>query len=131
MAETGSGAAKGSLGLIAGAILGAGVALLYAPQAGARTRREIRYYSRRAGRKARRIARDVSDSVSGMVDRLEGNAMSVVEKGRNYADGAKREVLVAIEEGRERFRHRREQPDIRSVESPASELPPDARAEGR
>lgn len=131
MAEQGNGAAKGAIGLIAGTILGAGVALLYAPKAGERTRREIRYYSKRAGRKARRIARNVSDSVSGMVDRLEENAMSVVEKGRDYADGAKQGVLVAIEEGRERLRHRRERPDLRSFEPSATELPPDVRAEGR
>jgi len=131
MAETGSGVAKGALGLVAGTILGAGVALLYAPQSGERTRREIRYYSRKAGRKARRIARNVSDSVSGMVDRLEENTMNVVEKGRDYADGAKQEVLVAIEEGRERLRKRRERPNLRSVEPPATDLPSDARAEER
>jgi len=108
MAEKGSGAAKGALGLVAGTIVGAGVALLYAPQSGARTRREIRYYSRRAGRKARRIARNVSDSVSGMVDRMEENALSVVEKGKGAAKEAKQGVLVAIDEGREKVRLQRE-----------------------
>jgi len=104
MAETGNGVAKGAIGLIAGAILGAGFALLYAPQAGEKTRRDILYYSKRGKRKARGIAR----SFSGVVDTLGENAAGIVGKGKDVAHEAKEGVLEAIEEGKERLRRRRE-----------------------
>lgn len=114
MEEKRSGNARGAIGLIAGTILGAGVALLYAPQSGEKTRRDILYYSKKGRRKARRVAREFSDTVSGMVDTLEENAMSVVEKGKETAQEAKEGVLEAIEEGRERISHRRERLERKS-----------------
>lgn len=58
MAETGLRGPEFAAGLMLGAVLGAVVALLAAPQAGARTRRDI-------GRKARRIRHDVEDRWDG------------------------------------------------------------------
>ena len=46
-----------------GAAIGAGLALLFAPQSGARTRRDLQRRARRAQRTARKVATDVTDTV--------------------------------------------------------------------
>lgn len=103
MADRGNTAAKVASGLVAGTIIGAGVALLFTPQSGRTTRSDIRYYARRGRRKARRILEDFSDAVSDMVDALGENTMNVVEKGKDVVHEAQRGVLETIEEGQERL----------------------------
>ncbi|MGA6994503.1 MAG: YtxH domain-containing protein [Candidatus Deferrimicrobiaceae bacterium] len=108
MAGIGNAAAKVASGLVAGAVIGAGIALLFAPQSGKNTRKDILYHSKRGRRKAKRILEDFSDTVSDMVDTLGDNTMSVVEKGKDAVHEAKRGVLETIEEGQERLGKQRE-----------------------
>ena len=49
--------------LLLGVVIGAGVALLFAPRSGEETRTDIRRRARRAGNAARNVAEGVSDSV--------------------------------------------------------------------
>lgn len=107
MALRGNDIGKGALGVVAGMIVGAGVALVVAPQSGGDTRRDILYYSRRGKRKARRIIEDCSDGFSGLVDSLGHKATDVLEQGKNAAQDARRGILDAIEEGQETLRHQR------------------------
>jgi gas vesicle protein len=58
-----SGARTFTAGLLIGALVGAGVALLFAPQSGAETRRLIR-------RKAKRLAADAQDRFEDVKDRV-------------------------------------------------------------
>lgn len=54
----------GGIGLfLLGAVVGAGLALLYAPQAGVDTRADLRRSVRRARRKARAFAEEATDAV--------------------------------------------------------------------
>lgn len=108
MAGIGSTVARTAPGLLAGTIIGAGIALLFAPQSGKTTRKEILYYSKRGRRKAKRILEDFSDTISDMVDMLGENTMSVVEKGKDAAHEARRGVLEVIEDGQERLGKQRE-----------------------
>ena len=103
MAERGNTVAKVASGLVAGTIIGAGVAILVTPQSGKTTRNDIVYYARRGRRKAKRILEDFSDTVSDMVDALGENTMTVVEKGKDVVHEAQRGVLETIEEGQERL----------------------------
>ena len=65
MRDDDSGSARPfAAGLILGALIGAGVALLFAPQSGAETRRIIR-------RKAKHIAADASDRFDDVKDRIQ------------------------------------------------------------
>ena len=107
MADRRNAVAKVASGLIAGTIIGAGVALLYTPQSGKATRRDILYYTKKGRRKAKRILEDFSDTVSDMVDTLGENTMSVVEKGKDVVHEAHRGVLETIEEGQERLSKQR------------------------
>src|SRR4030067_859650 len=71
----------GALTLAGGAMIGAGIALLFAPRSGKNTRREIALTARKAGRRMKRAARDISDGASGVVDSVENGTADFLAKG--------------------------------------------------
>ena len=97
----------GALMLVAGGIVGAGVALLFAPQSGERTRRDIARYGKKVRRKAEGVVDDFSASVNDMVDTLGEKAEDILEKGKDLAVDAKRELLKAMEEGQSKLEKQR------------------------
>lgn len=52
-----------AVGILAGAAIGAALGVLYAPQSGERTRRQVRHYSGDAQRKAIRLGHEVKDGL--------------------------------------------------------------------
>jgi gas vesicle protein len=73
MSEQGKQIAKTAALIAGGAVIGAGLGLLFAPQTGAETRRDISRYARRAQVQATRWGRAVQSGVKEVVDR--GRAM--------------------------------------------------------
>ena len=63
--------------LIAGALVGAGVALLFAPQSGRKTRRDIRHFAEKVGNKAEAARLEVQHSI----DNIIGDAEEVLRQG--------------------------------------------------
>src|SRR5574341_641955 len=98
MDEKRYGAMTGALLLLVGATIGTGVALLFAPQSGEKTRKDVLRYSRKARRGAGELAADVSDRVSGMVDAIEGSTLELIESGRDLAK-EKQQALSATVDG--------------------------------
>jgi gas vesicle protein len=87
--------------LLLGVLIGAGVALLFAPRSGPETRREIGRQARKAGDAVKGVASDVTDSV---VDTFEGARARVeeqIESARSAIETKKRQVSRAMEAGRE------------------------------
>jgi len=97
----------GALMLLAGGILGAGVALLYAPQSGEKTRKGIARGARKARRRTEQVVDDFSQNLSEVVEMVGDRAADILEKGRDMAYGAKKEILKAMEEGEERLQKQR------------------------
>lgn len=93
----------GALMLVAGGIMGAGVALLFAPQSGKKTRQDISRYTRKARRKAEDIVDDFTESVSELTDAVSEKASELLDKGKDVATDAKRELLRAIEDGQHKL----------------------------
>ncbi|HBA89516.1 MAG TPA: hypothetical protein DCZ75_16480 [Geobacter sp.] len=96
----------GALMLLAGGILGAGIALLYAPQSGDKTRKEIGRYAKKARRKgeeALEAVEDFTEQVTDMAEAVGDRASEILEKGKDMAYGAKKGLLKAIEEGEARL----------------------------
>ena len=92
---------NGSVGaFLVGLAVGAGVALLLAPQSGEETRAELA----RQARQARDRARDLADDVSGQVTRRIGDARDAVtqrvDRARAAVDLKRRQVERAVEAGR-------------------------------
>ncbi|MBP2673767.1 MAG: hypothetical protein H6Q84_607 [Deltaproteobacteria bacterium] len=98
----------GALLVLTGVVLGAGVALLLAPQSGEDTRKDVLRYAKKARRKAEGAAGEFADSVSGMVDAIEERSEEVISQGKGLAKESKEIMLEAIEEGQKRLTRQRE-----------------------
>ncbi len=107
MAENNNSATVGALMLVAGGIIGAGLALLFAPQSGERTRKDIVRYSRKVRRKAEGVVEDFADTVSEMVETVSEKAEDILDKGKDMAYEAKKELVKAIEDGQQKLEKQR------------------------
>jgi gas vesicle protein len=93
--------------LFTGALIGAGVALLLAPQSGKATRHDIARYSRRARRKASHVIDDFTGKVSEMVERVGETAEEVLDRKADFTSTARKELLAALEAGRDQLEAQR------------------------
>lgn len=74
-------------GLVAGgAIIGAGLGLLYAPKSGAETRRMIRHYAKRVQVQATRFGRSVKAGVERAVE--SGKSLMAKREGKRVIQAA-------------------------------------------
>ena len=102
-----NGVVAGTVLLTAGALLGAGIALLLAPQSGKDTRKEIARYAKKARRGAEGAVGEFADAVSEMVDAVGVKADDILGKGKGLAQDARKELIVAIEEGQKKLEKQR------------------------
>jgi len=92
-----------SLLILAGGIVGAGLALLLAPQSGQRTRKDILRYAKKTKNRAGDVVDDLSSTVSDLVDTLGDKTDDLLEKGKGVAGSARKDVIRLIEEGAARL----------------------------
>lgn len=92
---------KSFVSFVAGSLIGAGVALLYAPQSGERTRQEIREKAERTIIKAQKIEEEIKDSVNQLIGEIRSKVNLLIEEGKDIAEDKKQEILAAIEAGKE------------------------------
>ena len=88
---------------LAGAILGAGAALLLAPQTGAETRRLLRDYAE----KAEEEIRERLPEAKAMLDSAIEKGKEFVEKGKEFVSEKKSTLSSAIETGRDAMKKHR------------------------
>lgn len=91
--------AAAALLVFAGGVIGAGLALLVAPQSGSRTRKDIVRYSKKAGRRADEVVDDLAANVSNLVETIGEKTGDLLEKGKDVASGARKDLIRIIEEG--------------------------------
>src|SRR5690349_2454696 len=91
--------ATAALMLVAGGIIGAGIALLLAPQSGERTRRDISRCARKVKTRADEAVDDIADNISDLVDTISDKTDDLVERGKEVAVGARKDLIKLIEEG--------------------------------
>jgi gas vesicle protein len=88
----------GGVGLfLLGLAVGAGIALLFAPQSGAETRADLRRGARRARRKARDFAEEAREAAHDIVRTSRGAAGDFVRTTRTAARDAAGEAKEALE----------------------------------
>lgn len=85
------------LGFFIGGVVGAGVALLLAPQPGAETRRKIKELAENAKEKAAEYAEQAKSKVT-----------SAVGKGKEILEEKKSLVTAAVEAGKEAYQKEKE-----------------------
>jgi len=98
----------GGIMLVAGGLLGAAVALLYAPQSGRQTRRDLSRYKRKLSRQAEDIVDDFAGNVHGMMDSIGEKAEDILDKGKDLAHEAKVELVKILDEGQARLEKQKE-----------------------
>ena len=112
---------SGDLGnLFVGLLIGAGVALLFAPRSGQETRRDIRRKARQATDAVKGVAEEVTGQV---VETFEGAKVRVeeqIEAARSAIEAKKRQVSRAMDAGREAAAEARQELESRLVETKAA-----------
>jgi gas vesicle protein len=97
MSEEGYGSGSLLLSFLLGGVVGAGLALLLAPQSGAETRRKIR-----------ELADDVKDRTDDYVRQTKDKVMSAVDDGRGYYEEKRSLIKSAIDAGKEAYEKEKE-----------------------
>ncbi len=82
-----------------GGLIGAGIALLYAPKSGRQTRRDISKAARKIKRNAVELVEDTIDSIEDFAVDVKDKATDIIEKGVELSDGAKKEVIRSLDYG--------------------------------
>ncbi len=91
--------AAAALLIFAGGVMGASLALLFAPQSGTRTRNDLLRYSKRARNRADEVVDDLASNVSNLVEAIGEKTDDLLEKGKDAAGGARKDLIRLIEEG--------------------------------
>jgi gas vesicle protein len=97
MKEEGYSAGSVLLSFLLGGVVGAGLALLFAPQSGLETRQKIKD-----------LTDDVKDKTTEYVKQAREKAASVVDDGKGYYDEKKSILKSAVEAGKEAYEKERE-----------------------
>ncbi len=95
--EHGSGIGFGT-GLFAGAVIGAGVGLLFAPRAGAQLRRDIAATAANAGKAVTKQYRRSSQAVGETIDELASRGRSAYRQTRKVASHARGGITRTMDE---------------------------------
>jgi gas vesicle protein len=103
-----------------GLALGAGVALLLAPQSGEETRRTIARRARRAQDAAQDLVENVSGTVADKFDEVRASVGERIEATLDAVDDKKRRVTNAFHAGRAAAREARGELEQRIAESKAA-----------
>jgi gas vesicle protein len=105
---------------IIGLALGAGVALLLAPQSGEETRRVVARRARRAQKVAQDFVEDVSGTVADKFNQVRASVEERIDATFEAVDAKKRQVSNAVEAGRAAARQTRGELEHRIAERKAA-----------
>jgi gas vesicle protein len=86
--------------LIAGTLLGAGIALLFAPQSGQKTRRDIRQFAEKARNKAEAAQLELQHSIDNIIGDAEEKLQEGLACGMEWTDSKIVDLRRALETAR-------------------------------
>jgi len=84
---------------LVGGLVGAAVALLYAPQSGRETRKDITKTARRIKKDTVHMVEDAVDSINDFAGDVRDKITDVIERGKDISDGAKKELIRNLDQG--------------------------------
>jgi len=86
--------------LIIGGIIGAGIALLFAPQSGLRTRRQIRHAGEKLMNRVEAAKLDMRHMLANLSEDLAERLEQDIERGREWSEAQVERLRSAMESGR-------------------------------
>ncbi len=95
---------NGVLLFVGGGLLGAGLALLLAPQSGRKTRRDIVHLGKMAKKKSEQIQLEVRHAVDNLVDDISEKMEEGMDRGREWTEKTTQGVLHALNSGKDYIR---------------------------
>jgi gas vesicle protein len=97
----------GTLMLIAGGLIGAGLALLYAPQSGHKTRRKLLRYAEQVQNEAEELFRDTTHSLSEALEDLSERSADLIERSGEVTQEWRQQLLSTLESGQKNLETQR------------------------
>lgn len=97
MKDEGFGSGSLLLSFLLGGVVGAGLALLVAPQSGEETRRKIK-----------ELADDIKDKTNEYINEAKEKVGSVADEGKGYYDEKKSLIKAAIDAGKDAYEKEKE-----------------------
>jgi gas vesicle protein len=91
-----------------GGMIGAAIALLYAPKSGRETRKDITRSARRVKNSTVDLIEDAIDDVNDFVSDLKEKAADIVDQGVDLSDKAKKEIVITLEHGQKAIEKQRQ-----------------------
>jgi gas vesicle protein len=99
MADRNNSDIVGAMMLVAGGVIGAGLALLYAPQSGKRTRKQISRYAKKVRNETEEMIRDAANAVTDMTEELGEKTSELTRRGGEVAEDWRQHLLDSIDQG--------------------------------
>jgi gas vesicle protein len=95
---------NGAMLFVAGSLLGAGLALLFAPQSGRRTRRDIVHLGKMAKKRSEQLGSEMSRAIENLVEDVAEKIEEGVDRGREWTEKTTQGVIQALNSGRDYIR---------------------------
>jgi gas vesicle protein len=89
---------------LTGGLLGATIALLFAPQSGKRTRRDIIRWGENAKRQSEEIQVQISQAIEDLVDDISERVEESLDRGLEWTDKTARQFRLALNAGKQSVR---------------------------
>ena len=94
--------------LLIGGLIGAAIALLYAPQSGRKTRKDITRVARRGKNYTVDLIEDTIDEVNDLVTDLRKKAGDVLDQGVELSEKTQKEIVSVLELGQKAIEKQRQ-----------------------
>ena len=95
---------NGVLLFIAGSLLGTGLALLFAPQSGRRTRRDIVHLGKMAKKQSEQIQLEMRHGIDNLVEDISETMQEGIDRGPGWTKDTTQAVLQALNSGKDHIR---------------------------
>ena len=82
-----------------GGLIGAAVALLYAPKSGRETRKDIARTAKKVKKETVHLVEDAIDSINDFAGDVKNKVSDIIEQGKDLSESAKKEILKNLEDG--------------------------------
>ena len=89
--------------LLVGGLIGAGIALLYAPKSGRETREDIRKLAAKGAEMMHEEKEAIKVRLSGLMNQIGNKTEELIRGGVHLADDKKHEILAAIQAAKKAY----------------------------